>query len=111
MRDINMFILGISPYRGLNDPDWILGVVPFDGRKLKFGKENIVRIIQHKKQNEPTIRYFDNKRLRISTIYPGDSRKLKRPRSMNRQRSLARRTDIMRESDDGPPLRIWSDEF
>ena len=86
---------------------WLHSIV----ENLKFGKEHIVRLAQHKKETEPTIRYFDNKRLRISPISPGDSRKIKRPRSMNRQRSLARRTDIMRESNDGPPLGILSDEF
>ena len=106
-----MFILGISPYRGLNDPNWIPDVVSFGGRKLKLAKGNIVRAAQHNKETEPTIRYFGNKRFRVSTISPCDSRKLKRPRSMNRQRSLARRTDIMRESSGGPPLRILSDEF
>ena len=106
-----MFLLGISPYRGLNGPDWIPDVVSFDGRKLKFASENIVRVAQRNKETEPTIRYFGNKRFRISTISPCDSRTLKRQISMNRQRSLVRRTDIMRESSDGPPLRISSDEF
>ena len=34
-----MFVLGISPYRTLNDPNWTSDVVSLDGPTLKFVKK------------------------------------------------------------------------